>query len=95
MPASPVSVLLAALAEGRASAAGGVPGDVPVYAADWSQLGADSEVIDQRQIAYGHGFGDILAAAMAAEVRAGRITWGRVCDRRTGLVLAEYPAPGA
>lgn len=83
MPTSPVSAL----------PAGDVPSDVPVYAADWTQLGADSAPVDLRQIAMGHGLGDILAAALAADARAGRITWGRVVDRRTGLVLAEYPAP--
>lgn len=69
-----------------------VPAHVPVYAVDWVELGADSHPVDRHQTAYGE-LADVLAAALAAEVRAGRVVWGRLADRRTGLVLAEHPPP--
>lgn len=90
---SPVTVLLAAMAEaGPARALGGVPYGTPAYGAEWLELGADSVPVERAQIAIGGGFGDILAAALAAEARAGRVLSGRVVDLRTAEILAEYPA---
>lgn len=68
-----------------------VPLTVPVYAVDWSELGADSEPVTRHQLAYGP-VADTLAAALAGEVRAGRVIWGCLADRRTGEILAEHPA---
>lgn len=86
---SPVAMVLGALAAKLA----GVPGHVPVYALDWTELGADSVPADRHTLAYGAGMGDVLAAALAADVRSGRIVAGCLVDRRTGEVLAEHPAP--
>lgn len=70
-----------------------VPPGTPTFLAHWRELGADSTPLELHQLAHGAHMADVLAAAVAAETRTGRVTWGRVVDLITGEVVTEIPSP--